>query len=62
MNRIKEALEKNKINIEKIKENKKKFVNEKDHFYNNVLKYQSTIMEKTNVKESLFSLNKINLQ
>lgn len=58
--KIKEIQEKDKINFEKIKDKRIKLEKDKEHFYNHVLKYQTTIISRSDLKESINLLDKKN--
>lgn len=59
MMQIREIMKKEKLNYEKIIENKKKFENEKLNYYDNILRYQSSVITRSDLKESSCELSKL---
>lgn len=59
MRKIAELINKERRSLRKIRENKKKFENEKQTYYENVLKYQNSVIQRSDLRESSFGLKRI---
>jgi hypothetical protein len=59
ISQIKEIIKRENQKYEKILENKKKFEAEKTSYYDNILKYQSSVITRSDLKESSCELSKI---
>lgn len=56
--KIDEIMEKERRSLEKINEKKKKQEEEKQIYYNNILKYQSSVIKRSDIKESSTELSR----
>jgi len=57
-NKIAEIMEKERQSMEKINEKKKKNEEEKQIYYNNILQYQSSVIKRSDIKESSCELSR----
>lgn len=57
--KIQEIIKKEDHNFTKILENKKKFDIEKLNYYDNILKYQSSVITRSDLKESSSELSRL---
>jgi len=57
--KINEIIKKEEHNHKKILEKKKIFENEKQNFHNNILRYQSSVINRSDLKESSSELSRL---
>lgn len=57
--KIQEIIKKEELNLQKILENKKKFEAEKTNYYDNILRYQSSVITRSDLKESSSELSRL---